>query len=54
MSTRLALALTEGDPGDKGAEGEDPMKEEGAVIERVSCSSRLTKGLAFIAQSYRF
>jgi hypothetical protein len=44
MSTRLALARTEGDPGGKGAMGEDPVKEGGAVIERAPCSSRLTKG----------
>jgi len=44
---RLALAPAEkGDPGGKGAGGEDPMREAeaGAVIERGPCSSRLTQG----------
>jgi hypothetical protein len=41
---RLALALTEEDPEGKGAEGEDPMREVGAVIEKGLCSSRSTKG----------
>jgi hypothetical protein len=42
---RLALApAKEEDPEGKGAGGEDPMREAGAVIERGPCSSRLTLG----------
>jgi hypothetical protein len=46
---RLGLALTEEDPEDMGAEGEDPLREAGAVIEKGLCSSRFIK--AFCVQS---
>jgi hypothetical protein len=43
---RLALALTEGDPEGKGAEGEDLMREAGAVIERGVLVTNTTLPLA--------
>jgi hypothetical protein len=39
---KLALAPTEEDPEGKGAGGDDPVREEGAVIEKGLCSSRST------------
>jgi hypothetical protein len=51
---RLALALTEEDPEGKGAEGEDPMREVGAVIEKGLCSSRSTKGFCLQSRLSHF
>jgi len=51
---RLALALTEEDPEGKGTEGEDPMREVGAVIEKGLCSSRSTKGFCLQSRLSHF
>jgi hypothetical protein len=40
---KLVLARIEEDPEGMGAEGEDPMREAGAVIEKGLCSSRFIK-----------
>jgi len=51
---RLALAPTEEDPEGKGAGGEDPLREVGAVIKKGLRSSRSTKGFCLQSRLSHF